>query len=322
METQDASQMDEQHCTGCAGNGAPFRRRFRASGIRGGPMIAGLSSSVALATRTAGQARERMDTAARQVATGQRVASVKDDGAAWTRAATTRSEAKRYEVLQGWMANATARIDASMAVRDVELSGLDQLADLTRAAMGTAAGSAARAGIGAAVAALIDDTRVVTPPTGELFDPALGITAMLYQADSFTAGTTVNYSRPDYLYSSFDVDPDFASYETKTEAQLAATLAKITNWQDIIRGAQASTGTDRARATATGIRASQFQTRLEQQAASLTDANLGKASSTLEQSQVRQQLALDTVRSAISAYGNLANGLMGNIARTQRGVMA
>jgi flagellin-like hook-associated protein FlgL len=59
-------------------------------------MITGLgipSSGIASAVRTAGKARATMDTMARQIATGQRVSSVKDDGAAWARANAARGEA-------------------------------------------------------------------------------------------------------------------------------------------------------------------------------------------------------------------------------------
>jgi flagellin-like hook-associated protein FlgL len=62
--------------------------------------------------------------------------------------------------------------------------------------------------------------------------------------------------------------------------------------------------------------------RLEAAAASLTDADLGKASMARAQAETRQQLALNTVRQALSAYGAYAGGLLGNVQRSQRGLTA
>lgn len=48
------------------------------------------SSGIASSIRTASQARATMETMGRQIATGQRVSSVKDDGAARARAVQLR----------------------------------------------------------------------------------------------------------------------------------------------------------------------------------------------------------------------------------------
>jgi flagellin-like hook-associated protein FlgL len=61
---------------------------------------------------------------------------------------------------------------------------------------------------------------------------------------------------------------------------------------------------------------------LEQQASALTDADLGRASATRTQAETRQQLALATVRQALDAYGAYAGGLLANVQRTQRGLVA
>jgi flagellin-like hook-associated protein FlgL len=61
---------------------------------------------------------------------------------------------------------------------------------------------------------------------------------------------------------------------------------------------------------------------LETMIGSLTDADLGKVSTARDQAETRQQLALDIIKSALAAYGNYASGLLGNVQRTQRGVMA
>jgi flagellin-like hook-associated protein FlgL len=60
--------------------------------------------------------------------------------------------------------------------------------------------------------------------------------------------------------------------------------------------------------------------RLEAAAETLTEADLGKASTALRQAETRQQLALSTVRQALNAYGAYAGGLLGNVQRTQRAI--
>ena len=62
--------------------------------------------------------------------------------------------------------------------------------------------------------------------------------------------------------------------------------------------------------------------RLDTAIGSLTDADLGQVSAARAQADTRQQLALDTIKTALTAYGNYAGGLLGNVQRTQRGVLA
>ena len=62
--------------------------------------------------------------------------------------------------------------------------------------------------------------------------------------------------------------------------------------------------------------------RLDTALGSLGDADLGKASAARATAETRQQLAISSVRQAISAYGSYASGLLGNTQRTQRGIMA
>lgn len=63
-------------------------------------------------------------------------------------------------------------------------------------------------------------------------------------------------------------------------------------------------------------------TQLDTALGSLTDADMGKASTARSNAETRQQLALSTIQQAISAYGNYAGGLLGNVQQTQRGLMA
>ncbi|MCU0882154.1 MAG: hypothetical protein MUF14_05745, partial [Hyphomonadaceae bacterium] len=103
-----------------------------------------MSSSLALAQRTATSARSTMDSMSRQIATGQKVSSVKDDGAAWARANSLRNDASTWD----WRASEAQRYlpVADLTATHIE-EGLslqrDALSVLQRAA-NTAAGSADR----------------------------------------------------------------------------------------------------------------------------------------------------------------------------------
>jgi flagellin-like hook-associated protein FlgL len=69
-------------------------------------------------------------------------------------------------------------------------------------------------------------------------------------------------------------------------------------------------------------RAEKKADRLTLAAETLTEADLGKVSAARAQADTRQQLALQTIQQALTAYGNYAGGLLGNVQRTQRGVLA
>jgi hypothetical protein len=98
-------------------------------------MIGPMSSSLALAQRTATKARATMDDMTRQIATGQKVASVKDDGAAWTRANALKSQQADIDgrkVVSGFLnvaieeqgSETLATVDAINAVKDILVAAL------------------------------------------------------------------------------------------------------------------------------------------------------------------------------------------------------
>ena len=299
-------------------------------------MISGLNTSgVATAIRTAGQARATMDTMSRQIATGQRVSSARDDGAAYVRAAALKSQVvttqARAEVLD--------RIDMHLAYTDATLeqaiAGLDRLRELSLAARAYAPGSSQRAAMQAEWAQTLTWSNQGGPNPEFVHSAA-------------------HWDQTDYNNFGYDfsaIDPMFASNRwaiiatktsfagwyaspspvpltsinltTATDADLAAAFTTATNMRD--QGARrwgVSVGQDQRLVERLRSNNSAEADRLTAAASALTDADLGKASAARATAETRQQLALSTVRQAISAYGSYAGGLLGNAQRTQRGVMA
>jgi flagellin-like hook-associated protein FlgL len=298
-------------------------------------MISGLSSSgIATAIRTAGRARETMDTMSRQIATGQRVSSVKDDGAAWARAAGLESQKVQAQVRSGFhTANLRQVAQAQMAVDDGTRSTFDRMAGLIRQAMTLPAGSSARQQLATEYAEellTLDGMRTTTGPIdsgmGTQPDGHWGIQGPA--SDPVLAGrtiwTTLATSPEDNGWQATDPLSNGQPYGSAnltggTQPQLEAALRTVERFRDAtISGALMLNGRrlqwlDRV----DDLSRREIDT-LDTAIGSLTDADLGKASAARAQAETRQQLALATVRRAISAYSSFATGLLGNAQRTQR----
>ena len=311
-------------------------------------MISGLSSSgIASAIRTAGRARETMDTMARQIATGQRVASVKDDGAAWSRANALRSDAATWN----WRAAEASRYQpvADLTSTHVE-EGLRLQRDalvILRHAQNSAPGSEERRrhlgawqdiqGRWGALKVIYDQITTDYGGTRSMGTPATEWHLRPWEnGDTFLSGHMI----PDAWWLSASgsngpgvglagyspnlraIDLDFMGASTAT---FATAITEIQN---------AASGIARTEGQAAGVSsaynglwraetiASVMADKATAAAGSLTEADLGKASAARAQAETRQQLALSTVRQAISTYANFASGLLGNAQRTQQGIMA
>jgi flagellin len=302
-------------------------------------MISGLNASMALATRTASQARTAMDRAAREIATGQKVSSVKDDGAAWTRAAGLKSQQVDWQ-------NTKRNADWNVASVGFQLSGSETLeapmrdvrAALLRLTEPGLSATTRNALLQEASQAWNLTGNAWTQNTNGLLGDATGVQdAQLRLADGtvlvsrgwlghpgqFGTQSTIGSIqlnqngagevRRDVL-TELLVIPDTAA----AASALAFIDSVMPSWRNEVAGQAASVRT----AERFGAIAERSIDRLDVQRGALTDADFGKSSTALRQSETRQQLALDTVRTAITAYGNMATGLLGNVQRTQRGIMA
>jgi flagellin-like hook-associated protein FlgL len=306
-------------------------------------MIGPMSSSLALAQRTASKARANMDAMSRQIATGQKVSSVKDDGAAWTRANTFKSQktdwVTREQVLTMVEIDLNATHDAATSQQKV----LEDLQQILISARASSIGSSTRAALKAQWDLTIQSASLPAGTT-PVFENAT------YVVNGWDSG--IDLSASDSFLSSggrYMVHPNLASLNytnivngTTVPVALAsinlntATSTDLDNAQaslDTLMGNLPSGGTylhlritesarDLDRVASMKQQASLFTDRLDTAIGSLTDADLSAASTQLRQSEARQQLALDVIKTALTAYGNYAGGLLGNVQRTQRGVLA
>jgi flagellin-like hook-associated protein FlgL len=324
-------------------------------------MIGGLTSSLALAQRTAGKARATMDTMARQIATGQKVASVKDDGAAWARVTALRGQKVENNTLithvglaTSWAEPRRAGVEASRSLwADIRGTLLDMATPGLSAS--TFAAHKARA-----EALFIQDAQSVWPqyfsdtiengaPNFSVAADRLALRVVDASGQDLLGGTMVSVfnsgtSPGSRTYSGMLIDhASGVTAGTRTNpggtiTTLAAggvliprldDLADVLQTLGFVNAAMDASGVEVAAIGQTANALDRLQTRLEDKndlltsaIGALSDADMGKASAARAQAETRQQLALSTVRQAISAYGNFAGGLLGNVQRTQQGVLA
>jgi flagellin len=291
-------------------------------------MISGLNNlSVAAAIRSAATARATMDTMSRQIATGQRVSSVKDDGAAWTRANVLRGTADVNRVAAEWASRANMLNEAGMAGQELILEKLQRMRDLAVSAIGVANGPSNRTPYQVEYAGLLADLNTTfsvnsidgantawfgTTPSSETYSAAW-IARDPSGTGDFIDDAGMSLAHGSTIISTSNLATDSA----------ASLTALVTNLNTMIQNSYRVSANSSAAFAATSRmqeRAGDRADRAELAAATLTEADLGRASSSLRQAETRQQLAVQTVRTAISAYGNLASGLLGNVQRTQRAI--
>jgi hypothetical protein len=309
-------------------------------------MIAGLSSSLALAQRTAAKARVTMDTMSRQIATGQKVASVKDDGAAWARAAGMKSQKVEWSDRARMADRLELGVKHTAAVAEAHLDITQRLREIIVSARGLPAGSRARQDLQAAWNALVESGRQTGGGVNATFadntgygTDALGSGVRVDQTDSYWANTRFAvYSQTNDWQGHYDlvapvwginVAMSAVDIAGGSAAQLQTAYDSVTILVgDTLYGTQWNSGwlqqggADLALLEDKRADIARNEDRLDAAIGSLTDADLGKASTARAQAETRQQLALSTISQAISAYGAFAGGLLANAQRTQRSVLA
>jgi flagellin-like hook-associated protein FlgL len=324
-------------------------------------MIGAMSSSLALAQHAATKARATMDTMTRQIATGQKVSSVKDDGAAWTRANGLRASGVQANALrdhvsqmESWAAVRRVGFEESQSLWHDIRAGL---LSMTQPNLSASAFSALRQDVQSLMAREVAAnfptyTDGLDGLTGAaLTQGALDRSYLRLFNDQGSDLATGNIVAPNgtiiapglraYAGSLIDYSATGGAVRTNSGGtiNLVAFDGQLVPRLDSMSDVQSTIGFMALAMEESKIAASQIgQTervleqldqrfarqadRAEKSAASLTDADMGKASSQLRQAESRQQLALSTIQQAISAYGNYAGGLLGNVQQTQRGLIA
>jgi flagellin len=287
----------------------------------------GISSGIASAVRTASKARATMDTMARQIATGQRVASVKDDGAAWARANRALSDARARQALQDTLRNLAAGVSVYETSAAERLAVWDRMKGVALAATDPTLSAQSRSALQAEQTELNsaqlvlsatnhDDAVPMTSSAGGQWSPVNTAPTDL----NLTWVRDINGSTGITAFTALTAITSTTNLSTATTAQTA--LTNLATRTDEVRGRVADLARLGRLLNRDAEQLRDHAGREEQLAASLTDADLGKASTARANAETRQQLALATVRQALDAYGTYAGGLLGNVQRTQRGIMA
>jgi flagellin len=287
-------------------------------------MIAGLTSSLALAQRTAAKARVTMDAMSRQIATGQKVASVKDDGAAWARAAGMKGQRVATDALRANLGRLDGVLGINAAATESRMAMLAPLADQALAAMDPSLSAATRAALQAAQNIPPGSAGAIGASAHE----QLSTSGAAFSFNSLDAdnGLAVlideNGTSRTFQGSGLPTAPVGSTIDLSTPATAATARGLIMDSLALQRSRLAYWGSVQTVLERHDTYLSRRQDSLDAAIGSLTDADLGKASTARAQAETRQQLALDTVRNAINAYGAFAGGLLANAQRTQRSVLA
>lgn len=299
-------------------------------------MIAGLnSSSIYLAMRTADRANRAMDKAANQIASGKKIASVKDDGAAYVRAAAAKSQLAQIEGRRAVLSAFDTVVKNQTAQDEASNAATNWMADIVFRALDFAAGSIQRQQLNSEFQqafAQWSNSRtqagMITSGTGSLPTGGWGVKGT--NQDEITAVTMAwsivgtswfdnGHASIDYLGNGVPINGiDVLNGNSTNLKNGLATLKQHLN----VANAHTLYGGDAKWLDRASDISDKQEDRLNASIASLTDADLGVVERDYQIAQTRQSLANETVRNAISAYSSKATSLLNNVMGTQRSVKA
>jgi flagellin len=268
-----------------------------------------------------------MDAMSRQIATGQKVSSVKDDGAAWTRANTARSNAMASRQVANDLRFIASAVSTGRASLEGQLPLIQEMRD--RAVQASDPTISAQTRTMLADLQLADNSARQTALSHNTVNGSFSLRRAdgtgLWLVHSAAAGSSeiswvsdINGTTVLSSLSTPTLMPTLGTLDTLANAQNAAIQTGIAVQRISSRSNEILAIENQMTGQATLL--DQGADRLDQLAGSLTDADLGKVSAARAQAETRQQLALATIQQAISAYSNYAGGLLGNVQRTQAGI--
>jgi flagellin-like hook-associated protein FlgL len=290
-------------------------------------MISGLnSSSFATAIRAAGQSRAMVDRASRQMAAGSEVTSVKDDAARWVRANKLRSDAGARDVLAMGQEYLSRAVGVGRTTIEERIGLYENIHKISLSAAVDGLSAQARAALQADATLNFDAIGTVSVGSHGNTMPVTSVVAGSQWGPGHWSAATKDFA--------FQVDLDGNTQATNflvmnsllgapvlsttAGALTAATDARLT--ADSMRPRIAQFGAVE-RALATMAQTNRDKADLELvQADAMLGNDMGRISANLSKAQTREQLALATVRTAISAYSAFSTGLLSNVQRTQRAI--
>ncbi len=298
-------------------------------------MISGLgSSSVSLALRTAQRAEKTVAKTTEQIATGKKVNSVKDDGAAYARSTALKSQKAGIEARGDLIAILKTASEQQMAGDTVTMELFAQAREKILAAKGFDIGSSNRQALQKEFDAIVAQIDIPTNTDGTLTgsynfwgaagwgvepnaaDPILSQNAIWFH---YAGGVGAWWNSQSVNGVAFKNNNLVTATNVQLDALLSYADAMVVNYRDSYLQWAAS---DQKWLEDISNSDSLSLDNIDKAISSLTDADMGKVSKEYEMAQTRQNLAYQTVRNAITQYGNVASGLLNNVMGTQRSVMA
>ncbi len=301
-------------------------------------MINGLNSStISLALRTAQRAEKTVSKTVEQIASGKKVASVKDDGAAYVRASAFMSDSKQWETRKQILDLVEVDLEATHLVALEQTRIMENLQNILVQARSYAIGSNSRIQLQSQWNQLIEEAGTFSSPVNSFPNAA-------YVASGYNSG--IDLSNDTYLSDGgrYFVQPSLGLDFTGGTNPIALSSVNIvtasnTTLDDAYTTTNNNLGNLPSGGTYLNLRItesmrdlnraekleefSEVMTQRNQDAiSSLTDIDMGKVSRDRDLAQSRQQLAYQTVQNAIAHYSNVSRGLLNNVMGTQRSVRA
>lgn len=290
------------------------------------------SSSISLAMRTAQHAEARVAKTAEQIATGKKVNSVKDDGAAYVRAAALKSDQVQIEARGQVMSILRSASESQSVIDELHLEYLDKARAIVTSARLQPPNSAARTALQVEYdnimldwQRLFGEWQLQSSTYGNwgaagwgiqphLSDPILSQNAIWHQPAtglSWATATTANglAVKDNNMIAASDtylINLYSALTTRKTSYYSYMNFSRSDQvWLDNVEKNDARTSDN-----------------IELAISSLTDADMGEVAKERDLAQSRQQLAYQTIQNALTHYGNISNGLLNNVLGTQRSISA
>lgn len=292
-------------------------------------MISGLGSSVTTSLNSVAKAQRSMDRVAEQMASGKRVASVRDDGAAWLRANSLKGTADTSRTAVDWIGRSNAMNELAQVGQSDIVEQLTRMKELVLAAQGSFSSVESRTAYDREYQGIIASLNA-TQSTSYFYDITR---ARIRFTPTSIFGEYVMIEHLEPTSASVPAaDTGFGTASapglqaqnlaTATQAQLANTLTQLEEWLGNTRTFTTDIAAMIGNNTWIQRRAEDRADRTEAAAAALTEADLGRLSTERGAAQARSQLAVSTIRAALDQYSAYATGLLGGVQRTQRSVMA
>lgn len=305
-------------------------------------MIAGISHSLrntfAKSQRSAANASDAANKIALALASGKKVASVKDDSSAYLMAQNLKNELPTWQVRADTLDRAEVGLDWMNLVNDTTYQILSKLDEILLSAQSYSIGSSQRQALQAQWNQTIAEADSFSASNNNpVFNGTGAGSGWNSASNAYDWGAIDSFYGPDML----NAHPNGSAWAGWLSS---ATYGAVLNTFDLVNATagditSAKASIDGRRNTsaqnwyrhyaADGGRVERLQKVVEQSTdrinsfiGSIEDIDLGELSAQLSNHNAKQELASTTLKQAINTYSNYAQSLMGSILRTQNSIRA